>query len=109
VRAYLACTTFADHELGKVLTALENSPHADNTIIVLWSDHGQHLGEKKHWRKQALWEESTRVPLFISYPGGKKNQISSSAVSLIDIYPTLAKTGATSAIGTEAKSSTITA
>ena len=90
VRAYLACTTFADHELGKVLTALENSPHADNTIIVLWSDHGQHLGEKKHWRKQALWEESTRVPLFISYPGGKKNQISSSAVSLIDIYPTLA-------------------
>ena len=90
VRAYLACTTFVDHQLGKVLTALDNSPYADNTIIVLWSDHGQHLGEKKHWRKQALWEESTRVPLLISYPGmAKKNQVNSSPVSLIDIYPTL--------------------
>jgi iduronate 2-sulfatase len=90
VRAYLACVSFVDAQAGKVLDALETSPHADNTIIVFWSDHGQHLGEKRHWRKMALWEESTRVPLAIRLPksinaGGSCDR----AVSLIDIYPTL--------------------
>lgn len=90
VRAYLACTTFVDVQIGRVLDALDASDHADNTIIVLWSDHGQHLGEKKHWRKQALWEESTRVPLFISYPGMPQTGLrNDSPVSLLDIYPTL--------------------
>jgi len=90
VRAYLACTTFVDDQVGKVLDALDAGPYADNTIIVLWTDHGQHLGEKKHWRKQALWEEATRVPLFFSYPGMKaKNRICDRPVSLIDIFPTL--------------------
>ena len=90
VRAYLACVSFADAQAGKVLRALEASPHADNTIVVFWSDHGQHLGEKRHWRKQALWEESTRVPLAIHLPrsvnGGKTCD---RPVSLIDIYPTM--------------------
>lgn len=90
VRAYLACVSFADAQAGRVLDALEDSPYADNTIIVFWSDHGQHLGEKRHWRKQALWEEATRVPLAIRLPksfhGG---QICDRAVSLLDIYPTL--------------------
>lgn len=91
VLAYLACTTFVDEQIGKVLTALDESGHADNTIIVLWSDHGQHLGEKKHWRKQCLWEEATRVPLFISYPNMRvKNEVCDSPVSLLDVYPTLA-------------------
>ncbi len=90
VYGYLACISFVDHELGKVLTALEKSPHADNTIVVLWSDHGQHLGEKKHWRKQSLWEESTKVPLVIKAPsqvspGQRVDQV----VSLLDLYPTL--------------------
>lgn len=88
VYGYLACVSFADAQAGKVLDALSNSQYADNTIVVLWSDHGQHLGEKKHWRKQALWEESTRVPLSFKVPGipaGKRNH----AVSLLDIYPTL--------------------
>lgn len=90
VYGYLACVSFVDHELGKVLEALENSQYAENTIVVLWSDHGQHLGEKKHWRKQALWEESTRVPLFFKVPGMKKAGVQSKeAVSLLDIYPTL--------------------
>ncbi len=90
VYGYLACVSFVDHELGKVLKALENSNHADNTIVVLWSDHGQHLGEKKHWRKQALWEESTKVPLFFKVPG-KRDTVATTekAVSLLDIYPTL--------------------
>ncbi len=60
--AYLASVSFVDHCVGIVLDALEDSPHADNTIIVLWSDHGWHLGEKQHWAKRTLWEESTRVP-----------------------------------------------
>ncbi|QDU91438.1 Choline-sulfatase [Pirellulimonas nuda] len=91
VRAYLACTTFVDHEIGRVIDALKRSPYAENTIVVLCSDHGQHLGEKRHWRKQALWEESTKVVLFLSYPGQKNTNLSNNRpVSLIDIYPTLA-------------------
>lgn len=90
VLAYLACVSFVDDQIGEVLDALDASEHADNTVIVLWSDHGQHLGEKKHWRKQCLWEEATRVPMFISYPNmNTTNQVCDSPVSLIDIYPTL--------------------
>lgn len=90
VRAYLACVSFVDAQAGKVLDALEASPYADNTIVVFWSDHGQHLGEKRHWRKQALWEESTRVPLSFKIPQSKQaGTRSSQAVSLIDIYPSL--------------------
>lgn len=90
VLAYLACVSFVDDQLGKVLKALEDSKYADNTVIVLWSDHGQHMGEKKHWRKQSLWEESTQVPLFFSVPGQKtKGKVSKRVVSLLDVYPTL--------------------
>ena len=90
VCAYLACVSFVDDQLGKVLKALESSQYADNTIVVLWSDHGQNLGEKRHWRKQSLWEESTRVPLFFRIPGQKSSgQKSNRAVSLLDIYPRL--------------------
>ena len=90
VYGYLACISFVDDQAGKVIEALENSKYADNTIVVLWSDHGQHLGEKKHWRKQALWEESTKVPLYFKLPGQKaKGLTSKRVVSLLDIYPTL--------------------
>jgi len=90
VYGYLACISFVDDQLGQVLKALDKSKYADNTIVVLWSDHGQHLGEKKHWRKQALWEESTRVPLCISVPGQKtRGQTCRRVVSLLDLYPTL--------------------
>lgn len=89
VHSYLACVSFVDDQIGRVLDALEKSPYADNTIVVLWSDHGQHLGEKRHFRKQALWEESTRVPLYFKGPGQKIKAINDRAVSLLDIYPTL--------------------
>ena len=90
VYGYLACVSFVDAQIGKVVTALEESGHADNTIIVLWSDHGQHLGEKKKWRKQSLWEEATRVPLFFKTPEmTTAGQSCDEAVSLLDIYPTL--------------------
>lgn len=90
VLAYLACITFVDDQAGKVLRALKNSKYADNTIIVLWSDHGHHLGEKSKWRKQSLWEEATKVPLILKVPGMKsKGATTAEAVSLLDIYPTL--------------------
>lgn len=90
VHGFLACVSFVDAQVGKVIAALEDSEYRDNTIVVLWSDHGQHLGEKRHWRKQSLWEESTHVPLFIRAPGvtsaaSRCNQV----VSLLDLYPTL--------------------
>ena len=88
VRAYLASITCADERLGRVLDALDSSPYATQTIIVLWSDHGWHLGEKQHWHKTTLWEEATRVPLIISAPGHRPG-VCESPVSLIDLYPTL--------------------
>lgn len=90
-RAYLACISWADYNIGRVLDELEKSPYADNTIIVLWSDHGYHLGEKMSFKKFTLWEEATRVPFIIYDPRTKmKNkQDCSQPVSLIDIYKTL--------------------
>ena len=89
VRAYLASVSYADAQLGRLLDVLENSPYADNTIIVLWSDHGWHLGEKEHWRKATLWEQVTRVPLIFYAPGMATNRECAQPASLIDIYPTL--------------------
>ncbi|MDA0347746.1 MAG: sulfatase [Verrucomicrobia bacterium] len=87
-RGYAACVTYADFELGRLLRGLEASPLADNTIVVIWSDHGWHLGEKDHFSKFTLWEESTRVPLLILKPGANKQEVDT-AVSLLDVYPTL--------------------
>jgi arylsulfatase A-like enzyme len=90
VRAYLAATSYADAMVGKVLDALQASPYAKNTIVILWGDHGWHLGEKQHWRKFTLWERGTKTPLIIYVPGGNSNgQLVQSPVSLQDIYPTL--------------------
>ena len=89
VQAYLACVRWTDEQLGRVLDALDASPYADNTIIVFYSDHGYHLGEKLRWSKVSLWERSTRVPLIISMPGGLKSQHCERPVELLSIYPTL--------------------
>lgn len=90
IQGYLACISFADAQIGRLLDALDASPHKDNTIIVLWSDHGYHLGEKNHWHKRTLWERSVRVPYIIVAPGvttpGTKNH---APVDLMSIYPTL--------------------
>lgn len=87
---YLASIHFADECLGLVLKALEASPHKDNTIVVLWSDHGWHLGEKLHWEKTTLWEEATKSVLLFAGPQmGKAGQRVASPVGLIDVYPTL--------------------
>jgi len=90
VQAYLASINFADAQLGRLLDGLEASGHNDNTIVVLWGDHGWHLGEKLHWRKFTLWEEATQQPLMISVPGmTKPGSVCSRTVNLLDIYPTL--------------------
>jgi arylsulfatase A-like enzyme len=88
IQAYLASISYADEQLGRVLDALDAGPYADNTIIVLWSDHGWHLGEKGHWHKSTLWEEATRVPLIISAPGYDPG-LCDRPVSLLNLFPTL--------------------
>jgi len=90
VQGYLACSTFADACVGRVLDALEKSSYRDSTIVVLWGDHGYHIGEKNHLAKLTLWEEACRTPLIIYAPGISKGASRcSSPVSLVDLYPTL--------------------
>lgn len=90
VQAYMASITFADAQVGRVLDALDASPHAKNTIIVLWGDHGWHLGEKEHWRKFALWERATKAPLMIVAPGiTKPGSVVHQPVDFVNVYPTL--------------------
>jgi len=90
VRAYLASIAFVDDCVGRVLEALDEGPHARDTVVVLLSDHGWHLGEKRRWAKRSLWEDSARVPLIIRAPGHRAGQISRRPVGLIDLFPTLA-------------------
>lgn len=99
VRGYLASIYFADAMLGRVLDALEQSAYADNTIVVLWSDHGWHLGEKEHWQKYTGWRVCTRVPLMIKVPPGVSTLVEGTPagvqcdqpVSLLDLFPTLTR------------------
>ncbi len=89
VRAYLATNSFVDHLVGMVLDGLEKTGEADETVIVLWSDHGFHLGEKLRWAKRTLWQETTRVPLIVVGPDLAEDQKCDRPVGLIDVYPTL--------------------
>jgi len=92
VQGYLATTAYADAQIGRVLDALDQSPYRDNTMVVLMTDHGFHLGEKDHWQKGTLWEEATHCLLMFRVPGvttagGRSGRF----VSLQDVYPTLAE------------------
>ena len=89
VQTYLACVSFMDAQVGRVLDALDNSPYADNTIVVLFSDHGFHLGEKERWAKRSIWQDGEGIPLIIAGPGIAGGQICDQPVQLLDIYPTL--------------------
>ncbi|NIJ44837.1 arylsulfatase A-like enzyme [Wenyingzhuangia heitensis] len=89
VKGYLASLAFADACVGHLLDNLEKSKYKDNTIIVLMGDHGWHLGEKEHYSKQTLWEESAKTPLIVFDPSKGKQGVSMRTVSLIDVYPTL--------------------
>jgi arylsulfatase A-like enzyme len=90
VQGYLASITFVDTCVGRVIDAFDASDYRNSTIVVLWSDHGWHLGEKLHWRKFALWEEATHNVMMMIAPGvTQPNQRCARPVTLLDIYPTL--------------------
>ena len=97
VQGYLASVAFADAMFGELITALQESSYADNTIVVLWSDHGWQPGEKKHWRKFSLWENVIRTLFMMKVPkgiaalpeGSANGKTCNNITSLIDIYPTL--------------------
>lgn len=89
VRSYLASISFVDSQIGRLLDALDKAGVAENTIVVLWGDHGYHLGEKSITGKNTLWERSTRVPLIFAGPGVEAGQRCIQPAELLDIYPTL--------------------
>lgn len=98
IQGYLASIHFADAMLGRVLDALEEGPNKDNTIVVLWSDHGWHLGEKQHWQKFTAWRAVSRVPLMVRVPpnaapglinGTPDGTVCDQPVNLLSLFPTL--------------------
>ena len=92
LQAYYACVSFVDAQVGRLLASLEEHDLAERTIVVLWSDHGYHLGEHNGiWQKRCLFEESSRAPLIIYDPRANGNGTASPrVVEFVDIYPTVA-------------------
>ena len=99
IQGYLASIAFADAMVGRVIDALENGPNRGNTIVVLWSDHGWHLGEKQHWQKFTGWRVCTRIPLIVRVPAGTPGlpqgtaagKTCSAPVNLLSLFPTLTR------------------
>lgn len=90
IQGYLASCSYADECVGTILKAIDDNNRQNNTIVIITSDHGWHLGEKMSWRKFKPWERSMRVPLLIRVPGvTKPGTVCESPVSLLDIYPTV--------------------
>ena len=89
IHGYYACTSFADWNVGRVMEALDKSDYAKNTIVVIFSDNGFHIGTKNHWEKNTLWDGSAEVPLIIRMPESRLARIVNTTVGLIDLYPTL--------------------
>ena len=89
LQAYLASVAFVDAQIGRFLEELENNPRGRDTVVMLTSDHGWHLGEKKHWCKGAIWEQTLKVPFIVRAPGVEGGTVNLEPVSLIDVYPSL--------------------
>jgi arylsulfatase A-like enzyme len=90
IQGYLATVSFTDDMIGRLLQGLTESGLEENTSIVLWSDHGQHFGEKEKWNKFTLWEEAARSPLVIVDPDiGTPGQHVEDVVEFLDIFPTI--------------------
>jgi iduronate 2-sulfatase len=89
IHGYMACISYVDAQLGKLLDELDRLKIADNTLIVIWGDHGYHLGDHTLWNKHSNFEQATRIPLIFSGPGIKKNVKVNAPVELVDVFPTL--------------------
>ncbi|NER01055.1 MAG: sulfatase-like hydrolase/transferase, partial [Cyanothece sp. SIO2G6] len=89
MHGYYASVSYVDALVGRMLTTLEENGLSENTIVVLWSDHGYFLGEHSLWTKHALFELATNVPLIIRAPNTEKGVVSDALVDLVDLYPTL--------------------
>ncbi|PHS15833.1 MAG: iduronate-sulfatase and sulfatase 1 precursor [Blastopirellula sp.] len=89
IRAYQASIAFVDHQIGRFVESLKHNPRGRETFVMLVSDHGWHLGEKKHWCKGAIWEQTTHIPFIVHGPGIKTGSTCTQPVSLIDVYPSL--------------------
>lgn len=89
IHGYYACVSYVDAQIGKILNVLETNGMLDNTIVILWGDHGWHLGDHGQWAKHSNFEQATRSPLIIVDPDTKSNNFSSSPVEFIDVFPTL--------------------
>jgi arylsulfatase A-like enzyme len=90
IQAYHASIAFVDQQIGLFLETLESNPRKRETVVMLVSDHGWHLGEKKHWCKGAIWEQTTHIPCIVRAPGVQPGAVCDQPVSLIDVYPSLA-------------------
>ncbi|MEO1992104.1 MAG: sulfatase [Pirellulales bacterium] len=89
IQSYLSCIQWTDEQVGRLVAALDQSEYAQNTIVVLYSDHGFHLGEKQRWVKFSLWERSTHVPFILYVPGRFGGTTVQKPTELLSIYPTL--------------------
>lgn len=89
IRAYQSSVAFVDHQIGRFLESLNQNPRGRETYVMLVSDHGWHLGEKKHWCKGAIWEQTTHIPFIVCGPGISAGSDCTQPVSLIDVYPSL--------------------
>lgn len=89
IHGYYAATSYTDAQIGKVVAALDELGLAENTFIVLWGDHGWHLGDHGKWCKHTNYEQATRIPVMISGPGIKQGQRTVALIETVDLYPTL--------------------
>ncbi|MFN6302954.1 MAG: sulfatase-like hydrolase/transferase [Planctomycetota bacterium] len=89
IHGYLASVSFTDHQIGRLLSKLDQLGLTDSTIVVLWGDHGWHLGDHGMWCKHSNYEQATRIPVIISAPGRAQGHSSQAMIESVDIYPTL--------------------
>ena len=105
IHGYLASVSFTDHQIGRLLESLDQNGLSEQTIVVLWGDHGWHLGDHGMWCKHSNYEQATRIPVVVSAPGKAKNASSQALIESVDIYPTLCElSGIGSPSGLDGKS-----